>query len=82
VRFRASGIHVPVPNQLSKTSSNDRPSCLENSRRVAAKFTSYSNSATFHFRLNQDTSAPACSILGGLDVETDAYELEFVLDQM
>jgi hypothetical protein len=38
------------------TSSNDRPRCLENSRREAAELCSYEKSASLHFRLNQDSS--------------------------
>jgi xylulokinase len=36
---------------------NVRLLCLENSRRAAAKFGSLSSTVTFHFTLNQDTSA-------------------------
>jgi hypothetical protein len=54
---RATRLHAPLPPTQVKTASNDRPRCLENSRRAVAEFRSLPKTATFHFRLNQDTTA-------------------------
>src|SRR5262249_36504521 len=51
---RAAQFGAPAPNSAFSTSSNDRPSCLENSRRVAAEYDSLPKTATLHFTLNQD----------------------------
>ena len=45
---------APTPRFFPQTSSNDRPRCLESSRRAAAELRSNVKSATVHFRLNQD----------------------------
>src|SRR5581483_8103515 len=59
-RFRSSEIHAPVSHPVLWTSSNERPLCLENSRRAAAELCRYENSSALHFRLNQDSvSSPA-----------------------
>ena len=53
-RSRTRGTHAPVPHCLVRTSSNDRPLGLENSRRQAPESCSYEKSPALHFRLNQD----------------------------
>jgi len=52
---RATRLHAPAPKTQARTSSNDRPLCLENSRRAAAEYDSLPKTATLHFTLNQDT---------------------------
>ncbi len=54
MRSRTRGIHAPIPHFLLWTSSNDKPRCLENSRRAAAELCRYEKSPALHFRLNQD----------------------------
>ena len=54
-RFRSSEIHAPVPHPVPWTSSNERPLCLENSRRAATELRRCEKSSAFHFRLNQDS---------------------------
>src|SRR5262249_4384839 len=49
----AARLDAPVPHFVLRTSSNDRPLCLENSRRQAAELRSYPKSAILHFRPNQ-----------------------------
>jgi hypothetical protein len=52
---RATWLHASAPPSKAHTSSNDRPPCLENSRRAAAELSSLPKTATFHFTLNQDS---------------------------
>jgi hypothetical protein len=56
---RSRWIHAPVRPFVLWTSSNDRPSCLENSRRAAAELCRYEKSPALHFRLSQHSRTRA-----------------------
>jgi hypothetical protein len=51
---RVRRLLAPASPAQAQTSSNDRPPCLENSRRAPAEHDSLPKTATFHFTLNQD----------------------------
>ena len=53
-----SGSIFPARLTQVQTPSNDKPPCLENSRRAAPELSSLTKTATLHFRLNQDNPSP------------------------
>ena len=51
---RAPWLYAPVPPTQAPMASNDRPPCLEYSRRAAVEYGNLPKLATLHFTLNQD----------------------------